>query len=172
MTEYVGGIRARLIKDSMFYLVKNTLTELGWFDTSRQTHLPIQIRQDQVSSNVEIPLNTLVLVPEHQREDPAEMGSSMAEFRWTMYWDFYAESDAIGLHMIHDIKDILGGRMPSLGRSHAVLPVYDYQMATPVVVFSCDIEDLLDDRAIDFPKPWMEHWHTLRAVVIDAYSGA
>lgn len=169
MSEIVGGIRARLIYDSIYYWTYEALEALGWFDSGRK-HGAIRFDGGSVDADEEIPLNTLALTDEDLWELEAELGSNMSENRWTFYLDFFAESDVLGKEMVHDLRDILGGRMSSIGRDKAHVPVYDYRLATPTIQFYVDIEDLVVDRARDFPKPWQKHWFALRFDVVDSYT--
>lgn len=168
MTIYVGGLRARLIHDSLYNMVKTGLTDLGWFTAGRE-HLPLSTRSTAVQNDEEISLNTLVVSSEDTISKDDEMGSDMAEHRTTFYVDFYAENEVVGKHLIGDVRDILAGRMPSVGRSAPILPVYDYTQATPPVITTCELEDILVDRAHDFPKAFQKYWFACRVVVVDHY---
>lgn len=167
---YVGGIRARLIRQSLYEMVHDSLTALGWFSPGRQ-HLPFSFSAYSLQNTQEpIPFNTLALADGDVLSEDQEVGTLLSEFRWTYYLDFYGENDAISLHVTQDIKDILQGRMASIGRAQPNLRVYDYTMATPSAIFTCHIEDVVIDRANDFPQPWKRHWYAVRFDVVDAYA--
>lgn len=163
-----GGLRQRLIKDSLYNMVNDSLDNLGWYDPGR-SHRPINFIARTVPPEEEIPLNTVVLSPGDLSEEEWEMGSMLAEHSWIFYVDIYAESDAIGSHFIGDIRDIMAGRHEDAGRTRPNFPVYDYRQATPPVEFYCDIEDVAIDRAVDFPRPWQKHWYVCRFLVVDYY---
>jgi hypothetical protein len=166
MSTVVGGVRARLIKDNLFNMVKSHLTSLGWFNTGRQ-HRPFSMVAEEFDTDTEIPMNTLVLADADIVSTEWEMGSLMAEDRWTFYFDFYAENDAIGLHLIQDVKAILEGRFASLGQIGPSFPIYDYRMATPAVIFYAEVENIDLAKAQNFPKPFQRHWYALRFEIID-----
>lgn len=168
---FYGGLRQRLIKDSVYNHVRDCLDTIGWFDAGRQ-HKPIAMRAKPAEFDEEIALNTLVIAPEDLSEDDWEMGSRMAEHTWTFYVDFYAENDAIGQHLVGDVKDILAGRFPTAGATRSRIPVYDYTQATPPIVFYVDIEEPLIDRAHDFPKDYQKFWYACRFFVVDTYGEA
>jgi hypothetical protein len=168
MVDYVGGIRERLIADSVYQLIKTGLTDLGWFDSGRP-HMPLHIRTTSVGNDEEIPLNTIVVNETTSIDNQAEMGSNLGEITTTFYVDFYAEKESIGKHVIHDVRDILKGRMPDIGRTASNLPVYDWFMATPSLIFTCDIEDVVVDQARDFPKPYQKYWWACRFDIVDCY---
>ena len=168
MTAYVGDLRARLIRDSLYNMMKGSLTQRGWFDDNRR-HLPINLIPKAMDWNDEIPLNTIALVMDTIQDTEAEMGSDLSDNRQVCYFDFYAESEDVGMGVAAEMKDIIRGKMPSIGRSRPVLDVLDYTMATPAVIFYCDIENVVQDRATGFAKPWMRYWFTVRFTLIDTY---
>lgn len=168
MSIYVGGLRARLIGDSLFEMVRASLVALGWTGTNRQ-HLPLNFVRDQLDSDVEVPLNTLGVSEARVDDVDLEMGSNYTEDRWSFYVDFYAENDAVGRHLIHDVRDILRGKIPSIGRSRPVLEVVDYTQAATPTAFVCQLERIEVDRAVDFPQPWRRFWFSARVDVVDVY---
>lgn len=170
MTIYVGGLRARLIHDSLYYMLRKALTDLGWFNTEA-SHTTVTMVAEPYGLNVEVPINTIALADEDMSGEDIEMGSNLADHNWSFYVDFYAENDTLGLHLIRDVKDILEGRMPSIGRKAAVVTVFDYTLATPVPIFTCQIESVQTQRAHDFPHPWLRFWHSCAFTVIDTYGG-
>lgn len=169
MATIVGGLRARLIRDSLFHMLHDSLSSLGWFSANRR-HQPLIFTGTDIDRLTEVPLNTLVLSDDNLTEVDFELGSNGVESTWTYYVDFYAEDDSVGKHLIHDVRDILGGRMSTIGRTHPVCPVYDYRQATPSLIFYVDLERIVVDRAHDFPKMWQKHWYACRFDVIDAYA--
>ena len=168
MPTIVGGLRARLIHDSAFNTIRAGLDALGWFDEARR-HAPIIMRATPAGNDEQIVFNTIAVSSSDVADDPAEMGSLLTEDRWVFYVDIYAEDDVVGRHLAHDIRDVLRGKATSAGRTGPVLPVYDYRLATPVELFRCDIEDVMVDRAVNFPRPWQRHWWVVRFDVIDEY---
>lgn len=170
MSVIVGGLRQRLIKDSLFYVLQDSLTQLGWFDGSRGSHLPINFVPEPHENEDLIPLNTLTMAELDLREDLLEMGSATGvETTWILYVDFYAENNPLGREVINDVRDILAGRIPQIGRDDPSIDVYDYRQATPPKLFSVDLENIMVDRAEGFPKPYQKHWYTCRFDVLDCY---
>lgn len=168
MTTIVGGLRARLIRDSLYYMLHDSLDQLGWFSVNRR-HQPINFTGTDTERLTEIPINTVALSDDNLTENDYELGSNGVESTWTFYVDFYAEDDSVGKHLIHDVRDILGGRMSTIGRVAANCAVYDYRQATPSVIFFVELEHIIVDRAHDFPKAWQKHWYACRFDVVDAY---
>lgn len=165
---YVGGLRARLIRDSLYQMIKDGLTNLEWFDPGRH-HAPINWRESEVSTTEEIPLNTLALSDGDTLTQDWEMGSDMSEHSWDFFIDFYAEDSAVGIHLIRDVKDLLEGRFPSIGRVAPVFTVHDYSQANTPALFTCEIENVDVDKAHTFTKPWQKHWYAIALTVLDYY---
>jgi len=165
----VGGLRSRLIFDSVYHTIKDGLKYLGWFDGGRR-HAPIFFVAEPQETETEIPLNTVALSDENINSKPIELGSELAEHTRWFYVDMFAEDDAVGKHLIGDIKDILEGRMPSIGRSGPVVDIYDYRMATPQQVATCYVQNVQVDRAHGWNKPWLRHWYSVQFQLVDTYS--
>lgn len=169
MTTIVGGLRARLIRESLFHKLDTALTSLGWFDPTRP-HSPITFVQKKYNQSEPILINSIGLSDESTSDDAeVELGSNLSEDRWTMYVDFFAESDAIGLHLIRDVRDVLLGKMPSISCGDPSFDVFNYTQATPSIIFRCQIENIMIDRPDTFLHPWLEHWYACQFVVVDQY---
>lgn len=168
MANITGGLRARLIRESLYEMLNDSLTYLGWFNAGRP-HSPILLESQAVNRDVQITVNTAALSDDYLTDFDVELGSLLAEHRWTMYFDFFAENDALGLHFVGDVRAILQGRMQSIGRDDPSFVVYDYRQATPTVIATCQIENVTQDRAHGFLKPWLEHWYALQFTVVDFY---
>jgi len=170
MTSYVGGLRARLIWDSLYEMLHDALDDLGWFDAGRQ-HSSINMISQPVSETIEIPLNTLTVVGEDITSEEIELGSLLSEHPWTFWVDFYAEDDVIGLHLIRDVKDILEGRMASISRGSPTLSVLDYTANTPSQIFVCDIENVEINRGRHTSAGVERAWYGCAFDVVDTYGG-
>jgi hypothetical protein len=169
MTIYVGGIRERFIKDSVYAYLKAKLTALGWFDPSRQ-HAPIIFEDEATDIRQLIEPNTLTLSAENNIGTEVELGGMLTEFTWSMFVDFYAESEAVGLHLIGDVAAILRGQISAVGAGRAYVPVFDFFQATPVdPIFFVGVENVRTDKAHDFPHAHLRHWHACSFDIIDAY---
>lgn len=169
MTTYVGGLRARLIRDSLYNMLHNALSDLGWFDANRD-HIPINMIPKETSLDEEIPLNTLSISGDNSTLNDWELGSRMQENRWIYYVDFFAEDDAIGTHMIYDVRDVLAGKMSGIGRTAPMMTVYDFTLATPSALFDCEFDNIVVDRSRNPVKPFMKYWFSIQLAVLDFYS--
>lgn len=166
---YSGGLRARLVRDSLYSLIRDNLDALGWFDANRD-HIPINMIPREISLDEEIPLNTVSISGDTANLRDWELGSNLQEQRWIYYVDIYAEDDSIGIHLGYDIRDILAGKMSSLGRTAPTLIVYDYTLATPVPIFDCEIDSITIDRSRNPVKSFMKYWYSLQLAILDYYS--
>lgn len=171
MTNYVGGLRARLIHDNIYHMVKEGLDELNWLDTSLNHEL-VTVRQSQVGQEEIIRPNVVCVVVEDTTEDYAEMGSLLTDFSWAYYIDVYAESDALSLHLATDIRDIISGRYSNtVSRTGPNVDVYDLtsQSATPIELFTVEVENVQMDRSRYWSKPYHDHWRIVSFQVKDTY---
>lgn len=164
----VGGLRTRLVFMSFQEMLRTSLEQLGWFDDGRK-HQPINFITRPPDWAETVAFNSIAVTLEDVSDIDAELGSNLSEDRWTYSVDIYCEKDSVGIHLINDIRDILRGKIPTIGRSGPTLPVWDYLAATPTPIFNCDIERVTVDRARNFPKAWQQHWWAARCDVVDTY---
>jgi len=168
MTVIVGGLRARLIRESLYQMLREALDDLDWFDVSvnRST---VTFPAKSVDPQDDVPVNTLGLADEDSSSKDWELGSLFGEHRSIFDVDFFAENEAIGMHLIRDVKDILGGRFPSIGRDDPSFSVFDYRQATPPVVTVCQIENVFIEKSATYEREYRKHWYSCRFDVIDYY---
>jgi len=168
MSNYVGGLRDRLILESLRYHVNGGLNYLGWLGTGRP-HLPVQLITEPIEPLTEILPNVISICEEGVDEIEAETGSNLTEFRWQYAIDIYAESSAVGRHLWGDVKSILEGRFSSYsGRPQ--ISVLDWSAATPTQIFVCQIENVVGGRQRNYQKSFEKYWWTLVFELIDFYA--
>lgn len=168
MTQPTGGFRKRLVRESLYHMIYDSLDALGWFNPGRQ-HSPIIFDAEPVVAEDVIAINTIGLVDSNDMGTDVELGSNFAEHSWTFYLDFFAERDSLGLHVSGDLQDILEGRINAIGRIDPIFQVFDYNQPTPPFLFTCQIQTVLRDRAVTWSKPHQKHWYSLRFDVLDYY---
>jgi hypothetical protein len=165
----VGGLRHRLIFDSIYNMINDSLTSLGWFDAGRE-HLPIRFVSEPIDPDEEVDYNTLALSADNTSGSEWELGSNYSEHTRDYYVDFYAEGHALGEHLIYDVRDVIEGRMPSIGRTYPGTAVYDYRtQPAPPQICTVEFDFIFVDRANQFVKPWQRHWWSISFRVIDYY---
>jgi hypothetical protein len=152
MSVYEGGLLDRVVFDSFVRMVRESLDQLGWFDVAASGRTPLTLLTTPVEFHDEIPTNAAIIQFEDHYDDPGEIGSTLT-FDRTMAWvDIYPESLALGRHLAGDVRDILRGKMPSIGRDDPSFEVLDLPggVDPPPVLFLVDITDVEIHRE---PKP-------------------
>lgn len=167
-----GGTRTRLVLDSIVVLVEQILTDLGWFGPNR-AHDPIVVRTGAQRWDEPLVLNTLVLTATTiEAVFDVELGSDLQTDRINVGIDFYAQNDALGVHLINDLRDGLRGRL-SVGAYGSQIPVLDFRLATPVPIGSVAVTSLTAVRSITaFGEPWTRRVYSLDCTIEDTYYGA
>ena len=140
-----GGIRDRLIDDSVFFVVRDSLTALGWFDAGRR-HAPVNLLSEPIDEDAEIPLNTIVMESDTIVSDDVEIGSVAQTNQIDIWFDVYGETDAFAKEISGDIRDILMGLHPDVNREDSTVDVYDWRMATPAYIFTVDVLNIVRER--------------------------
>lgn len=168
LPEPLGGLRDRMVFESFGWMLKDALTQLGWFEPGR-SHAPINWRTSVVPEAEELPINTLAVSSEDSRHTDMEIGSGLSEDRSVIICDFYAQSDALGRHLAGDVRDILRGKMPPI-REDSSFMVYDWRDEPPSPLFYADIEGVMLDRAHGFDAPFRRHWFSVLAQLVEERS--
>lgn len=170
-----GGDRARLIKLSLFNLIKNGIEDIGWFDSGRQ-HDSVSCFADPIDEvfdrlSIDVKPNIVTLTDEDDDIYELEMGSISKTVTWDFYVDVYAENSAVGVALSSDIRDILIGRHNDsvVNEQGPMLSVHDYNQATPTVIFNCEITNVDRGRVKIWDKPWEKYWYIVHFEVEDSY---
>lgn len=169
MTDPEGGLRDRLVFESFIRKIKTGLAALGWLDPDRH-HIPLTVTSTRIDDSTSVALNTIAISAEDISGDDAEVGSGLSEDSHTFYVDMYAENDALGEHVAGDIRDLLRGKLPSIGVTDAVLLVKDWTVADDSLapdLFWADIEEVNLQRAHGFSAPFQRHWFSVSCQVIE-----
>lgn len=162
-----GGLRKRLIKDNLYFAMYNSLEALGWFENTMSEN-PVTLITEQIDSSQEITPNKIGLSSEDITGEDIELGSNLTEDSWEIYFDIFAESESIGVHLSGDIYDILRGKSP---HSIDVLNVYDLTQTGQPLLFTCQIEDTEIGRVREWEKPYNKYWWVVGCMVKDIYYG-
>lgn len=163
-----GGMRFRLIRDNFENMLRSSLDDLGWFDSARN-HAPVTLVSSPLDFDSELQPNLIGISPEDMIGTELELGSNLEELKWDFYIDIFAESDAVGLHLVGDIQDILKGKMNSIGRTRPSFSVLDLAASSPSHLFYCHLENIEFSRQRNYGKRHMQYWWTLYVAVIDTY---
>jgi hypothetical protein len=175
---YGGGMRARLIFNSIWTVLNNSLSALGWFNSTvydtppgtKQYH-PITFLAQQQNWDEPIEINTAAFMPEQNNDEYWEVGSLLTESRTTYYCDFFGESEALSIQFAGDIADILRGKLAIIGRGYG--PTIDIldgsQTGAHYKIGYVWIENVTITRAPVYNARWMRYLRTVRFEALDYY---
>lgn len=169
MTVIIGGLRDRLIHESVYNRVLGGLTTIGWLDAGRQ-HAPLNIIPEQKSWDEELPPNTITVAPADTTDEDYEMGTFGSKNTHAFYIDVYGENEALGLQISGDVRDIIRGKFAAQFTNQGQLPVLNYTQTGNPFAFMCDIENVTRDRAQNFPRKYERFLWVIRCEIIDYYS--
>lgn len=153
-----GGLRDRMVFESVLEAIKADLIARGWFAAGRW-HKPILIVDEFPDSEAEVALNTLAFSLGDTVSREFELGSKAELLTVPMYVDFFAESDGVGRHVVGDIHSYV--------QVAGQFPVFDYRQPTPPVEFIVQ----LVEGTIERSKPsravntWQKNWHVVSFVL-------
>jgi hypothetical protein len=167
-TSLTGGLRDRLVDDAVHLMLRDALTALGWLAPAAHRR-EVTLIAAPVQADVEIVPTTVSVVREDLAYDLIELGSQLSEDRSIHYVDIYGENDAVAKHLAGDLRDILRGKMPAIGRTAPVVAVFD-RTQTPVPAepaFHVEIEDVVMERAREVSRAWERYWWMIRFDVVD-----
>ena len=170
-----GGLRTRLIADSVRVCAIAGLTQLGWFDATvhdtppgARQHRPVRYVPRPEPWHAEIVPNCIAITTEDISDRDSGLGGEVAD-TIRLYVDVFAENDTVGWQLAVDTRDILLGKISTFDRHAPVLDVYDLRMATPAAFTQVDLEDLRVDRADGTARSWYAHWFMVRVNAYDEY---
>lgn len=164
----VGGLRARLLQDSVHAVLIDGLTEAGWLDPGRN-HLPVQIQPKPAKWTSPIQPNLVAIDFLSVDTEEAELGSPLTADMILAYIEVYAESDSLGVGLSNDIRDLLRGRL-SVARAGGTLPILDFRHATPPVIGYLRVDRVSALRnASPTEDVWVRHWYRVRCEFTDTY---
>lgn len=158
-----GGLRDRMLIESLGDHVQTHLDSLGWFDSGRQ-HAPISIVNGFPTDTDRVELNTIAFSVENAVGDDAEMGSKAEVHGTAFFVDMFMEDDSVGWHLSGDVYAFF--------KKNKVLDVYDYSQAGPPVDFQVEITDVDRRKPTRATNPWQRHWFTVSCMAEDYRSNA
>lgn len=167
MTDIVGGLRSRLLHDSLYAFVHTGLGDQGWFDSGRN-HRPIRFVPRPARWDEAVELNTMAMAFGPIEMQDMEVGSGLTQDDIAVVFDFFAENDSIGDHVSNDVRDLLRGR---LGSGRATFPLQDFRQTTPTKVGYVLVDEVWIERPSAIAeKEFRRHWYQIRCVAQDVYT--
>lgn len=171
MTQLEGGKRDRMVAESLKLFVEDGMALLGWFTTNPHHPTPEVLSHPMPDSREITGIKVYVSTEDIDYED-METGSNLQRGSRAFIIDVFVDdkirfADAVALHLRGDISAMLRGQFPSIGYDQAKLPLWNLQLATPVVVARMDIVDVRDDRSRGLIQEWEREWLTVAFVLED-----
>lgn len=160
-----GGLRYRMMAESIYRDVEAFLTAEGWFDAGRY-HRPITMVDEYPEEGTEVAVNTLAVSMGDSFTQPTELGSQAESMSVPFFCDFFGENDALGRHIIGDIYEHV--------QKKKVFDILDYQQATPPVDFQVSVVEQASEirKPERATNPWQKHWYVAAFLVEDERSNA
>lgn len=168
-----GGLRSRLVLDSVRFAVISTLQREGWFDPTvydtppgLRRHQPFRYIARPVDWAEDIRPNAIAISSEDISDQPKGLGGEIEDV-FEVYIDIFAQDDAVGWQVAYDIRDSLHGK--SDAPTGPEVDVYDFRMATPAPFTTVDLELIETDRSAGEARQWQRHWFMVHLVLADEY---
>lgn len=153
-----GGLRDRMLIESLGNHIETHLNSLGWFDAGRE-HEAINMITGFPRDTDDVPLNTVAFTVEVAAGEDAEMGSRAEVHATAFFVDMFMENDAIGWHLSGDIYHFL--------KKNPVLAVYDYTDDLEPVDFHVQLSDVDRRKPTRATNPWQRYWFTVSCIAED-----
>jgi len=159
-----GGLRTRMILESILRAIEADLTTRGWFSPGE--FAPITIIDEYPDDNDEVAINTIAFSIGDSATIPMELGAKSEEISFPIYVDMFAESDGLGRQVVGDVYGYV--------MKNQRFSIYDYREATPTEEFVVQYMDRSagtskPDRAVN---AWQKHWYVCAFAVVDERSNA
>lgn len=154
-----GGLRDRMLVESITQKVVSELTTVGWFGSNRQ-HSPIIVETAYPENGEEPEVNTLVISLGSYLGGLNELGAKSEEHFTSIYIDFFGESRALSTELMGDIWEIL--------KTNPVMPVYDYSAVGNPIDFYVELdEESMRLRYSNATREYQKFWAELFFGVTD-----
>lgn len=171
-----GGLRSRLIADSVRLVILAGLGGLGWFDGTvydsppgPRRHRPLRYVPRPLNWDDSLYANAIAISTDDIYDNPLGLGGDVEDTS-EMWVDVFAESDQLGWQLAMDTRDVVLAKFPDLGRTAPVIDVYDLRQATPSPFTQVDVADVQVERAEGEARQWQAHWFMVRVDLEDDYS--
>lgn len=159
----VGGLRDRMVIESLGNHITEELTTLGWFDAGRE-HNPIVVTTGFPNDTAEVALNTIAYSVEEAAGRDEEMGTRAEVHETSFFVDFFAQDDSIGWHLSGDVYSFL--------KRNPVLDVFDYATGGDPVDFQVELMEVDRRKPSRAVNAWQRHWFTVSFIAEDFRANA
>lgn len=165
MAQLDGGLRDRMLLESVMKDIVADLTARGWFNVN-SNYAPFTIVDEYPDDKDEVDLNTIAFSLGDSRTNATELGSKAETIYVPIFVDMFAESDGLGRHVVGDIHEFV--------QKQGQFDVRDYRDPVPpteyvVQLVEGSIERSKPTRAVN---SWQKHWHIVAFVLTEERSNA
>lgn len=160
MAVLTGGLRDRMLLQCVTDDIVANLVTRGWYGVER-SHKPFTVVDEYPNDGDDVAENTIAFSLGDTVSRPLELGSAAEILSVPIFVDMFAESDALGRHVVGDIHEFVA--------KQGKFVVKDLREDPPTAEFTV----LLVDGTIERSKParavnsWQKNWHTVAFVVIE-----
>lgn len=157
-----GGLRDRMLVQSIREQITDELTTLGWMAGGRN-HSPLVLITGFPTDQGEVEPNTVAFSMDTGAGRDLELGSNAEQHEMVMFVDMFMEDDSVGLELSGDVYAFL--------KKNRALNVYDYENAK-VVDFRVDIERVDRKKPVRATQAWQKYWHIVSFSAVDTRTNA
>jgi len=154
-----GGLRDRMIHESLGRHIETDLTTRGWFDAGRD-HAPIIVITGFPNDTDEVEINTIAFSVEDATGEDLEMGSLSEVHQTAFFVDMFMEDDAVGWHLSGDVYSFVR-------KNAASLDVFDYSQGGDPVDFTVSLIEIQRRKPTRAVNSWQRHWFTVGLIAED-----
>ncbi len=159
----VGGLRDRMLHESLSNHIQGELTTLGWFDGGRD-HTPITLIQGFPNDTDDVVLNTMAFSVEEASGEDLEMGNNSETHQTMFFVDMFMEDDSVGWHLSGDVYAFL--------KENPHLDVFDYGTGGNPVDFKVELMEVDRRKPTRAVNAWQRHWFTVSFMAEDDRANA
>lgn len=159
----VGGLRDRMVIESLSNHITDELTTLGWFDAGRE-HEPIVVVTGFPNDTDDVELNTIAFSVEEAMGEDQELGSKSEIHQTSFFVDMFMENDSVGWHLSGDVYYFL--------KKNPHLDIFDYSTGGNPVDFQAELMDVDRRKPTRAVSAWQRHWFTVSFIAEDTRSNA
>lgn len=170
LSTYGGGLGERLLLDSLWFMVRNSLSLLGWFNSTiyddppgTRKHRSVEFVAEPRAWDEIIEPNLLALQVYSTVSRDVEVGNwNLTQHDDSATISVYAESEAFGTEITNDIRAILMGEYPAIGRTRSTFSVYDLGQPTPPKIGYGIINNVDGNRIpTRVKRAWLTYWYDI-----------
>lgn len=169
-----GGLRTRLVLDSVRFAVTSAMQQQGWFDATVhdtpagvRRHLPFRYVTRPLDWSQNIQPNAIAISPEDIADEPLALGGEVEDAS-EIYIDVFAQDDSLGWQVSYDIRDSLLGKVAnSVGPQ---IDIYDFRQPTPAPFTTVDVDLIEVDQSQGEARVYQRYWFMLHLIVLDDYA--